>query len=185
MAGLSPVSPLSRQHRIRAGLPVNRIRPRTTMDGQFPMAIAAMRWMTATKRSWPGSRAATSRRSGTLARRHLPAMRRARPPHPRQCSRRRGRGAGSHVAGLDPCSALAAAGAFRTWLSRVVVNLCLDRKRRAPWVELEAAGEHRRSRRRGPANRPSTTSATGWCRRPSRNCRSASARRSCSLTARA
>ncbi|MGE5166656.1 MAG: sigma-70 family RNA polymerase sigma factor, partial [Sphingobacteriales bacterium] len=30
---------------------------------------------------------------------------------------------------------------FRTWLSRVVVNLCLDRKRRAPWVELEAAGE--------------------------------------------
>jgi RNA polymerase sigma-70 factor, ECF subfamily len=31
--------------------------------------------------------------------------------------------------------------AFRTWLTRVVVNLCLDRKRRAPWVELEAAGE--------------------------------------------
>jgi RNA polymerase sigma-70 factor (ECF subfamily) len=30
---------------------------------------------------------------------------------------------------------------FRTWLTRVVVNLCLDRKRRAPWVELEAAGE--------------------------------------------
>jgi RNA polymerase sigma-70 factor (ECF subfamily) len=30
---------------------------------------------------------------------------------------------------------------FRTWLSRVVVNLCLDRKRRAPWVALEAAGE--------------------------------------------
>jgi RNA polymerase sigma-70 factor, ECF subfamily len=30
---------------------------------------------------------------------------------------------------------------FRTWLSRVVVNLCLDRKRKAPWVELEAAGE--------------------------------------------
>jgi RNA polymerase sigma-70 factor (ECF subfamily) len=30
---------------------------------------------------------------------------------------------------------------FRTWLSRVVVNLCLDRKRRAPWVELEAAGD--------------------------------------------
>jgi RNA polymerase sigma-70 factor (ECF subfamily) len=30
---------------------------------------------------------------------------------------------------------------LRTWLSRVVVNLCLDRKRRAPWVELEAAGE--------------------------------------------
>jgi len=30
---------------------------------------------------------------------------------------------------------------FRTWLARVVTNLCLDRKRRAPWVELEAAGE--------------------------------------------
>jgi len=31
--------------------------------------------------------------------------------------------------------------ALRTWLTRVVVNLCLDRKRRAPWVALEAAGE--------------------------------------------
>jgi RNA polymerase sigma-70 factor (ECF subfamily) len=30
---------------------------------------------------------------------------------------------------------------FRTWLTRVVVNLCLDRKRRAPWVGIEAAGE--------------------------------------------
>ena len=30
---------------------------------------------------------------------------------------------------------------FRTWLARVVTNLCLDRKRRAPWVELEAAGD--------------------------------------------
>ncbi|HSP49861.1 MAG TPA: sigma-70 family RNA polymerase sigma factor [Pseudolabrys sp.] len=30
---------------------------------------------------------------------------------------------------------------FRTWLTRMVVNLCLDRKRRAPWVALEAAGE--------------------------------------------
>jgi len=30
---------------------------------------------------------------------------------------------------------------FRTWLTRVVVNLCLDRKRRAPWVALDAAGE--------------------------------------------
>jgi RNA polymerase sigma-70 factor (ECF subfamily) len=33
--------------------------------------------------------------------------------------------------------------ALRTWLSRVVVNLCLDRKRKAQWVELEAAGEIR------------------------------------------
>src|SRR5512147_259479 len=31
--------------------------------------------------------------------------------------------------------------ALRTWLTRVVVNLCLDRKRRAQWVDLEAAGE--------------------------------------------
>jgi RNA polymerase sigma-70 factor (ECF subfamily) len=31
--------------------------------------------------------------------------------------------------------------AFKTWLTRVVVNLCLDRKRRAAWVDLEAAGE--------------------------------------------
>jgi RNA polymerase sigma-70 factor, ECF subfamily len=30
---------------------------------------------------------------------------------------------------------------FRTWFRRVVVNLCLDRKRRAPWVDLEAAGD--------------------------------------------
>lgn len=30
---------------------------------------------------------------------------------------------------------------FRTWLTRVVINLCLDRKRRAPWVGLEAAGD--------------------------------------------
>lgn len=30
---------------------------------------------------------------------------------------------------------------FRTWFTRVVINLCLDRKRRAPWVALEAAGE--------------------------------------------
>ena len=30
---------------------------------------------------------------------------------------------------------------FRTWLYRVVVNLCLNRKRRAPFASLEAAGE--------------------------------------------
>jgi len=30
---------------------------------------------------------------------------------------------------------------FRTWFRRVVVNLCLDRKRRASWVDLDAAGE--------------------------------------------
>lgn len=30
---------------------------------------------------------------------------------------------------------------FRSWLTRVVVNLCLDRKRRAAWIALDAAGE--------------------------------------------
>jgi RNA polymerase sigma-70 factor (ECF subfamily) len=30
---------------------------------------------------------------------------------------------------------------FRTWLTRIVVNLCLDRKRRTPWLPLETAGE--------------------------------------------
>jgi RNA polymerase sigma-70 factor (ECF subfamily) len=31
--------------------------------------------------------------------------------------------------------------AFRTWLYRIVVNLCLNRKRRAPFAALEEAGE--------------------------------------------
>jgi len=31
--------------------------------------------------------------------------------------------------------------ALRTWLSRVVVNLCLDRKRKTTWVDLDAVGE--------------------------------------------
>jgi RNA polymerase sigma-70 factor (ECF subfamily) len=31
--------------------------------------------------------------------------------------------------------------AFRTWFTRVVVNLCLDRKRRRSWVAIDAAGE--------------------------------------------
>jgi RNA polymerase sigma-70 factor (ECF subfamily) len=30
---------------------------------------------------------------------------------------------------------------FRTWLTRIVVNLCLDRKRRAPLLPLDVAGE--------------------------------------------
>ena len=30
---------------------------------------------------------------------------------------------------------------FRTWLTRIVVNLCLDRKRRARWLPLESAGD--------------------------------------------
>jgi RNA polymerase sigma-70 factor (ECF subfamily) len=31
--------------------------------------------------------------------------------------------------------------AFKTWLTRIVVNLCLDRKRKATMLDLEAAGE--------------------------------------------
>ena len=30
---------------------------------------------------------------------------------------------------------------FRTWFSRVLVNLCIDRKRRPGWSPLEAAGD--------------------------------------------
>jgi RNA polymerase sigma-70 factor (ECF subfamily) len=30
---------------------------------------------------------------------------------------------------------------FRTWLARIVVNLCLDQKRRTAWMPLESAGE--------------------------------------------
>jgi RNA polymerase sigma-70 factor (ECF subfamily) len=30
---------------------------------------------------------------------------------------------------------------FRTWLTRIVVNLCLDRRRRAAWLPLESAGD--------------------------------------------
>jgi RNA polymerase sigma-70 factor (ECF subfamily) len=30
---------------------------------------------------------------------------------------------------------------FRTWLTRIVINLCLDRRRRAAWLPLEAAGD--------------------------------------------
>ena len=35
--------------------------------------------------------------------------------------------------------------AFRTWLYRIVVNLCLNAKRRAPDLPLAAAGSCRRS----------------------------------------
>ena len=30
---------------------------------------------------------------------------------------------------------------FRTWLTRIVINLCLDRKRRTTWLPLDAAGD--------------------------------------------
>jgi RNA polymerase sigma-70 factor (ECF subfamily) len=41
----------------------------------------------------------------------------------------------THAARWQPLALL------RTWLSRVVVNLCLDRKRKAAWVDLDAAGD--------------------------------------------
>ena len=76
--------------------------------------------------------------------------------------------------------------ALRTWLTRVVVNLCLDRKRRAPWVALEAAGEivdpapGAAERKRG-----SERARAAGSRPRSPNCRRASAPPSCSLTAKA
>ncbi|MBV9348569.1 MAG: RNA polymerase sigma factor [Pseudolabrys sp.] len=30
---------------------------------------------------------------------------------------------------------------FRTWLTRIVVNLCIDRQRRVSWLGIEAAGD--------------------------------------------
>ena len=70
---------------------------------------------------------------------------------------------------------------FRTWLTRVVVNLCLDRKRRAPWVGLEAAGEIV-DPRPVPARRQKATSVGECSRRRSTNFPRASAARSCSPT---
>ena len=52
---------------------------------------------------------------------------------------------------------------FRTWFRRVVVNLCLDRKRRVPWTDLDAAGELV-DPGAGPASRSSVPNAIGWCR---------------------
>ena len=71
---------------------------------------------------------------------------------------------------------------FRTWLTRVVVNLCLDRKRRAPWVALEAAGEIVDPAPGAGRTRRNATSASAWSRPRSPNCPRASARPSCSLT---
>ena len=51
------------------------------------------------------------------------ARARACPPHRAQRRDRRGDRAGSAAARLDPCAALAAAAQFRTWLTRITVNL--------------------------------------------------------------
>ena len=77
----------------------------------------------------------------TLARRHLPAMlglaRRilANAADAEDVAQEAMLRVWTHAPRWQPLAA------FRTWLTRVVVNLCLDRKRRAPWVALEAAGE--------------------------------------------
>ena len=144
-----------------------------------------MRWMTATKRSWPGSPAATSAAFRVLARRHLPAMlglaRRilGNAADAEDVAQEAMLRVWTHAPRWQPLAA------FRTWLTRVVVNLCLDRKRRAPWVDLEAAGEivdpapgagERSGERR-------TRAAGSPPRSP--NCRRASAAPSCSPTAKA
>ena len=105
------------------------------------MATAPLRWMTATKRSWPGSRAATSRRSARLRAVIVPAMlglaRRilGNAADAEDVAQEAMLRVWTHAPRWQPLAQ------FRTWLTRVVVNLCLDRKRRAPWVALEAAGE--------------------------------------------
>ena len=76
-----------------------------------------------------------------LSRRHVPAMlalaRRILGilPTPRMSPRKPCCASGPNAPRWRPLAAV------RTWITRVVVNLCLDRKRRAPWVALEAAGE--------------------------------------------
>ena len=99
--------------------------------------------------------------------------------HPRQ--RRIGGGdcAGCVAARLDRRPALAPQAAFRTWLYRIVVNLCLNAKRRPASLPLDAADDAA-----DPAPRPmrnsSSASRTGGSPRRSRLCRTASAPRSCS-----
>ncbi len=73
---------------------------------------------------------------------------------------------------------------FRTWLTRVVVNLCLDRKRRAPWVELEAAGDIV-DPSPGAAEKAETNERERMVAGRSTSCPHASAAQSCSPTARA
>jgi RNA polymerase sigma-70 factor (ECF subfamily) len=64
---------------------------------------------------------------------------------------------------------------FRTWLTRVVVNLCLDRKRRAKSSTPHPA----------PASGRRSMSASACSRRRLKSFPRASAARSCSLTAKA
>ena len=70
--------------------------------------------------------------------------------------------------------------AFRTWLYRIVVNLCLNAKRRAADLPLDAAEQVADA---GPAagrTASNSTSATGASPRPSARCPSVSAPPSCS-----
>ena len=111
------------------------------MNTHSTITAAASRWTTATKRSWPGSPVATNRRIGQLARRHLPvAVALAR--------RVLGNAADAEDVAQDAMLRVwtnaprwQPLALFRTWFRRIVVNLCLDRKRRARWVDLEAAGD--------------------------------------------
>ena len=116
------------------------------MDANFPMATARIQWMTATKRAvtrglWPGSRAATNWHIANSPAAILPAMlglaRRilGNAADAEDVAQEAMLRVWTHAPRWQPLAA------FRTWLTRVVVNLCLDRKRRRPWVALEAAGE--------------------------------------------
>ena len=74
--------------------------------------------------------------------------------------------------------------AFRTWFYRVVLNLCLSRRRRAPFLPLAAAGDPVDASA-DPAASWKTTRRPDWSPRQSPNCRIASAPRSFSPTTRA
>jgi len=107
------------------------------------MAAAGTRWMTATKRLWPGSHAVTSGHSkcsrAAICRpcSDLLAACSATPPTPRMWPR-------SHVAGLDPCAALAAAGRV-PYLAHAHYGQSLPRPQAAR--ALGRAGSGRRTRR--------------------------------------
>ena len=119
--------------------------------------MPGLEWTTVTKRSWSGSRAAISRRIRVLTRRHVPAM-------VRLARRILGNTAEAedvvqeamlrvwtHAPRWQPLAA------FKTWLTRVVVNLCLDRKRRdtvwSIWKRPARSVDPRPARRIGRSRR--------------------------------
>ena len=69
--------------------------------------------------------------------------------------------------------------AFRTWFYRVVLNLCLNRRRRRPFVALEQAVDPPDPSADAAASLNAPKPTAKW-RPPSRPCPSVSAPRSCS-----